>query len=92
MEFRLGDRVLWVPKKKTAIIISLLEYYGEYSGQQRGMIGIVTEDTKEGYTIDASECVDFKPTCTGASENDSVGALEDWETWEGPGFPRNDYY
>lgn len=89
MEFRLGDRVEWVPRKRTAIIISLLEYYGEYGGEQRGMIGIVTEDTKEGFTVSASECVDYKSASHGPPRNENQ--LEDWEPWEPPELGGSDY-
>lgn len=52
MDFRLGDKVCWMPKKAAAIVMDLLEYDGE----DRGHIGILIEKTKESHTVLAREC------------------------------------
>lgn len=83
-DFRLGDRVLWVPKKMTAIIIDLLEY----DGARRGMIGILSDREKEMYTVAAEDCVIYVPP----PEPDPIEELDEWLANGGEGFPPSDIY
>lgn len=83
-DFRLGDRIMWLPQKETAIIIDLLEYDGE----RRGMIGILLDTSKEMHAAAAKECVLYQPE----PEPDPLEVIDAWLANGGQGFPQSDCY
>lgn len=61
--FHLGDRVLWLPKKESGIVIDLLDYLEE----DRGYIGLLKDGIRQMEQVKANECVlltDFPNTET----------------------------
>lgn len=56
MDFHLGERVLWVVQKETAIIINLLDY----EGNDRGLIGILLDSTRHVFSVKADTCISYQ--------------------------------
>jgi len=86
VDFHLGDRVMWVARKETGIVIDLLDYEGE----DQGLIGVLLDSTKQVHHVSAKDCVPYEqppPSWKDGLDPQDVYYIET----EGR-YPPNDYY
>jgi hypothetical protein len=86
LDFRLGDRVMWVTRKEMGIVTDLLDY----EGGDKGLIGVLLNSTKQIHHISAKECTLHEKLPT--SWKDGLDPQDIYYIEVEGRFPPNDYY